>query len=122
MAGLPRRYTETHRPEAVDPVDLFGSIDRAFDRMLEVRLGRSPSAKPSFTDRGASRLRELLGLFPPSGGLASSEDARPRLAKGVCEPATLNRPSSPNKAQNGASHSRDGPVPKVEALEGIDPF
>ena len=54
MAGLPRRYTETHRPEAVDPVDLFGSIDRAFDRMLEVRLGRSPSAKQ------ASRTEEPL--------------------------------------------------------------
>jgi HSP20 family protein len=52
MAGLTRRYTETRRPDAVDPVDLFGSIDRAFDRMLEVRPGR-PFRWPVLTRRPA---------------------------------------------------------------------
>lgn len=41
MAGLIKRDTRTGRPlEAVDPLDVFGSIDRAFERMFDLWPGR----------------------------------------------------------------------------------
>ncbi len=41
MAELMKRDTRSARPlEVVDPLDLFGSIDRAFDRMFDLWPGR----------------------------------------------------------------------------------
>jgi HSP20 family protein len=41
MAGLMKRDTGSARPlEVVDPLDVFGSIDRAFERMFDLWPGR----------------------------------------------------------------------------------
>ena len=41
MAGLMKRDTRSARPlEVVDPLDVFGSIDRAFERMFDLWPGR----------------------------------------------------------------------------------